>query len=164
MLFYRFITYLLQCKVSILSYDVFAVSLTEKEPTHIYNILLVQNLTKNTNGKKFTICLSPMHSGFKDKHLFIQFIEIHKLLGVEKFVIYINNIDEEIEEYTRFYHDDNYIDILPWKIPRHVDAHYFCQDAMLNDCLYRYMFVSKYIAFVDLDEVIYLEMEPHGVI
>ena len=32
--------------------------------------------------------------------------------------------------------------------------HYYGQLAAANDCLYRYMYTSQYIAFIDLDELI----------
>jgi hypothetical protein len=35
-----------------------------------------------------------------------------------------------------------------------VEIHYFAQLAALNDCLYRNMYVSKYVVFQDLDEFI----------
>ena len=34
------------------------------------------------------------------------------------------------------------------------DVHYYGQLAAANDCLYRYMYTSQYIAFIDLDELI----------
>lgn len=59
------------------------------------------------------------------------------------------------------------VEVIPWSLSEYLnvsrkalpkqhpgDIHYFGQIPALNDCLYRYMYKSKYIALHDPDEFI----------
>ena len=102
----------------------------------------------------FTVCLGPLFD-YQDKNALIEFIEMHRILGVEKFAIYNQSIKANMLPVLQLYSKLELIDLLPWTIPIGViDIYYHAQVMMMNDCLYRYMFRSKYIAFIDCDEMI----------
>lgn len=66
-----------------------------------------------------------------------------------------------------FFISSGLVEVIPWTVSRFVnvsrgwqpeqspgDLHYFGQIAALNDCLYRYMYQSRYVALQDIDELI----------
>ena len=81
-------------------------------------------------------------------------MEIHRIFGAEKFVFYNMSMGPDVQAYLESYIQQGIVDVIPWKLPGPVDAHYHAQLASLNDCLYRYMYRSRYIAFLDLDEIL----------
>ena len=116
--------------------------------------------TKESYELNFTVCVPPLFSHFDGVNRIVEFIEIHKKFGVGKFVMYNTSIGSNaslaLEHYTR----EGYVDVLPWKIPANTNAWYFAQVASITDCLYRYMYRSRFITFMDLDEVLVPKM--HG--
>ena len=102
----------------------------------------------------FTVCLGPLFD-YQDENALIEFIEMHRILGVDKFAIYNQSIIANMLPVLQLYSQLKLIDMLPWTLPIDVvDIHYHAQVMMMNDCLYRYMVRSKYIAFIDTDEMI----------
>ena len=100
----------------------------------------------------FTICLGPLFNNFSKESVLLEFIEMHRILGVEKIAIYVFEISIQISNILKIYEQLNIVDVYPWK--PNVDVFYQGQLGMLNDCLYRYMYSTKYIAFLDTDEMI----------
>lgn len=132
-----------------------AVSLTQEKCDTANNLLTVRRTrTRHKLSTTFTVCVSPIQNDFDDVDRFVEFVELHRMFGAEKFVFYNMSIGSNVRTYMEFYKRQGVADVVPWKLPSIVDAHYHAQLASLNDCLYRYMHRSKYIAFLDLDEVI----------
>ena len=102
----------------------------------------------------FTVCLTTLHSNFSDAKRLVEFIEMHRILGAQRIVVYNENVSGEIHRYLEMYKSSKFVDVYQWKVPSDVDIHYHGQIAMVNDCLYRYMYISKYVSFVDVDEMI----------
>lgn len=132
---------------------------------HPRNMLLVHRIEHahthaHASKHMFTVCLSPMHSQFNDSLQVIEWIELNKILGVGKFVIYINQISDEIMSLLKYYQSTQTVILLPWSLPEELcddnrrQLHYCGQLAALNDCLYRTKGKSHYIAAFDLDEYI----------
>ena len=131
-----------------------AVSLGQDKCGTLYNLLELTPVTSFAMETNFTVCLGPLFD-YKDEHAFIEFIEMHRILGVEKFASYNQSIRASMLPVLHLYSHLNLIDLLPWTLPIDVaKIHYHAQVMMMNDCLYRYMFKSKYVAFVDTDEMI----------
>nr|XP_046244256.1 uncharacterized protein LOC124058765 [Scatophagus argus] len=90
-----------------------------------------------------------------------------QLLGVNRVVIYKTSNSPETQRILDYYTHKGLVEVIPWPMTRflHVsrswlpqydpgDIHYFGQIPALNDCLYRYMYQSRYIALQDVDELI----------
>ncbi|XP_053409109.1 glycosyltransferase family 92 protein F13G3.3-like [Mercenaria mercenaria] len=124
------------------------------------NILPVHVNPQLKTQKHFTMCLSPMHSSFSDSSQLLEWIELHKILGVERFLIYVQSVSNDVKQVLKFYEKENnaMVATLPWSLSndlcKNVILHYCGQLAALNDCLYRSKGYSYYIAATDLDEVI----------
>ncbi|KAI5098431.1 hypothetical protein C0J45_12158, partial [Silurus meridionalis] len=115
---------------------------------------------------KFTVCISTMFD-YRNVLMLVQAMEIFKILGVQKVAIYKTNCNKDIQKVLDYYVGQNFVEIIPWTIGSYInvsrswkksespgDLEYFGQIAALNDCVYRYMYQSHYVALQDLDEII----------
>ena len=116
--------------------------------------LLPEETKSNEFKNNFTICLSPVYGLSIDANYLVNFIEMHRLLGVNKIAVYNMSTSSEVAAYLEMYKFKGIVDIYQWHLPKEVDSFYHAQAAMLSDCLYRYMYQTRYIAFVDPDEII----------
>jgi hypothetical protein len=120
---------------------------------------------------KFSICVQPTY-GYDNAVKFIEWIEVHRSLGVEQFTLYNTSIGPHISCVINEYNNqirlesqefgDISIKVLPWGDPSEnvrfdVTIKEQNQLAALNDCIYRHRGKSDYIVSVDLDEFIF----PH---
>ena len=140
----------MQCYLQDLTHDICGVSLGKDKCGTVHNFVGV-TLPPPSTKTNFTICLGPLFN-IKNTNPLIEFIETHRLLGVEKFAIYDQTINAKVLEQLKFYTRHGIVEVLPWKVPHDQGIPYQNQITMLNECLYRYMFRTKYIAFIDLDE------------
>ena len=82
----------------------------------------------------------------------LQFLAMVKVLGAKIVTIYTLNIDQAaLEKVTRLYPD--FVDIVQW-FNLNGTMHYYGQRISINDCIYRNMQRVKYLAMIDLDEMI----------
>lgn len=117
--------------------------------------LELSSITRN-NSKKTAICVSPLYGSIPIANL-VQFIEIHRTLGVDHFFFYPMNISSKISQILKNYANKNLTSIIPWHIPKSIVNHiwYYGQVAAIQDCLYRTLMQNiEYVAFIDLDEII----------
>ncbi|KAM3615472.1 uncharacterized protein V6R79_002812 [Siganus canaliculatus] len=127
---------------------------------------------KNQEQKKdsfqyhFTTCISTMFN-FTNVLQLVQSLEALQLLGVDRVVIYQTNNSPETQRVLDYYTHKGLVEVIPWSLSRFLklsrgflpehdpgDIHYFGQIPALNDCLYRYMYQTKYMALHDIDELI----------
>ncbi|KAI5629623.1 hypothetical protein C0J50_2278 [Silurus asotus] len=114
----------------------------------------------------FTVCISAMFD-YRNVLMLVQAMEMYRMLGVQKVVIYKTNCNKDIQKVLDYYTRQQFVEIIPWTIASYINVsrgwqksetpgelHYFGQIAALNDCVYRYMYQSHYVALQDLDEFI----------
>uniref|UniRef100_A0A667XLM3 Glycosyltransferase family 92 protein n=1 Tax=Myripristis murdjan TaxID=586833 RepID=A0A667XLM3_9TELE len=95
----------------------------------------------------------------------VQSMEMLQLLGVSRVVIYKTSCDADTQRLLDYYTDKG--EVIPWSMSKHLnvskswrpekdpgDLHYYGQIPALNDCVYRYMYQSRYVAMHDVDELI----------
>ena len=125
-------------------------------PVHL-NVL---NSLRKTPYLNLTVCVhSALFGPFPDPYMLIEFIEVYRILGADKFVIYNANSSAKIENIVSHYRDASLLDLFNWDLPSNMSTHYVAQPALIQDCIYRYMFASKYIALVNLDEFIFPRLQ-----
>ena len=152
--FCRYKEHVRRCKLPFVTSEVNAVSLGHEKCGTLYNFMELTPITNFSMETNFTVCLGPLFD-YQDENAVIEFIEMHRILGVEKFAIFNQSIRANMLSVLQLYLQPKLIDLSPWTLPIDVvDIHYHAQVMMMNDCLYRYMFRSKYIAFIDTDEMI----------
>uniref|UniRef100_A0A8C6MCI3 Glycosyltransferase family 92 protein n=1 Tax=Nothobranchius furzeri TaxID=105023 RepID=A0A8C6MCI3_NOTFU len=97
----------------------------------------------------------------------VQSLEMFKILGVNRVVVYKTNCSMETQRALNYYAQTGFVEEVPWSLseflsvsdywsPEHNPGvlHYFGQIPALNDCLYRHMYQAKYVAMHDIDELI----------
>ncbi|XP_026229576.1 uncharacterized protein LOC113171441 [Anabas testudineus] len=114
----------------------------------------------------FTVCLSTMFD-FTNVLQLVQSLEMLQLLGVNRVAIYFTNCSPEIQLILDHFSQKGLVELIPWSWSRYLnvsrgwlpiddpgDLHYYGQVPALNDCVYRYMYQSRYVAMHDIDELI----------
>lgn len=101
---------------------------------------------------------------YNNYHQLVEMIEINKLFGADHFVFYNYSTGPDVDAYLQDYQRDGLVEVIQWQLPTMFDPHspkdkvagihYFGQLASLNDCLYRTISRARYIAFLDLDEIL----------
>ena len=118
----------------------------------IYNILYV-NICKlllflrNSNNKKFKYYFI-LCAIFKNESNYLrEWIEYHKLLGVDHILLYNNLSDDSYFNVLEEYINENYVTLIDWPYERG-------QISAYKDCFEKYRNDTKWIMFLDLDEFI----------
>ncbi|XP_039620404.1 uncharacterized protein LOC120536097 [Polypterus senegalus] len=140
---------------------------TESRPPGV--ALKIQNTKESRPAelqRDFTVCISTMFN-FSNVLQLIQSLEMYRLLGAGKVVIYKTSCSDQVQEVLDYYTKEGFVQVFNWTInlylnpstgwlfPNHLgDLHYHGQIATLNDCLYRNMYSSRYLVYIDQDEVI----------
>ncbi|XP_030062688.1 beta-1,4-galactosyltransferase galt-1-like [Microcaecilia unicolor] len=127
----------------------------------------IRNREPTTFSAEFTVCISTMFGNYSNVLQFIQAIEMYKLLGAQKVVIYKNSCSQLMEKTLQYYVTEGTVEVIPWPIHKYLDVSdkwhysmdpkdigYYGQLAALNDCVYRNMYTSTYVVLNDIDEII----------
>ncbi|XP_060567213.1 uncharacterized protein LOC132726000 [Ruditapes philippinarum] len=128
------------------------------------NILKVRDtLQPERYPRRFTVCLTPLNTNYGRAYELVEWIELNRIMGAEKFVIYNHSISDNIATILDYYRGKHLVDIVQWRLPMNTDTkngtklpeiHYFGQIVALHDCLYRNKAESEFIVNIDLDEFI----------
>jgi hypothetical protein len=77
-----------------------------------------------------------------------EWVEFHRLVGVERFFLYDNLSTDDHAEILRPYVEEGLVELNPWPIhPAQIQAY--------EDCLLRHRGDTRWIAFIDLDEFLF---------
>ncbi|KAK2813077.1 hypothetical protein Q5P01_000881 [Channa striata] len=135
---------------------------------------LASNKKQKTNRKEenkpqfdFTVCVSSLFGDYNNVLQFAQTLEVYRLLGVNRVVIYNTSCGPDLERLLQSYSQEGFVELVPWPIDRYLnpspgwlfsqhggDVHYFGQLTTLNECIYRSMDRSRYVLLNDIDEII----------
>lgn len=69
---------------------------------------------RNQPKHELSVCVKPLHYSFNRVDQLIEFIEIHRLLGVSHFTFYNHTVGENCDCVLRRYVDEGLVEILPW--------------------------------------------------
>ena len=85
----------------------------------------------------------------------VQYIEIHKLFGVELFIIYIQDVSQSVRNILESYVAEGTVDLIEWNLKADMSriSRDYGQIATIHECLYRNRGRVKYLGFSDFDEV-----------
>ncbi|KAM8767952.1 uncharacterized protein AB9X84_018852 isoform 2-T9 [Acanthopagrus schlegelii] len=139
---------------------------SQEKPDKVY--LEVKNKKTESDAFRynFTVCISTMFD-FNNVLQLVQSFETLQLLGVDRVVVYKTNSSPETQRILEYYTEKGLVEVIPWTLSRFLnmsrgwlpehgpgEIHYFGQIPVLHDCLYRYMYQSRYVALHDIDELI----------
>uniref|UniRef100_A0ABM5F7A6 Glycosyltransferase family 92 protein n=1 Tax=Pogona vitticeps TaxID=103695 RepID=A0ABM5F7A6_9SAUR len=124
----------------------------------------IRNRVHSTQfSAEFTVCLSVMVENHSNVLQFLQSMEMYKILGAQKVVIYMSSYNQSVEEFLKFYVAEGTVEIIPWPITSYIKFSSFWSSSpqwhngkttVLNDCIYRNMYRSRYVVLNDIDEII----------
>ncbi|KAG5272436.1 hypothetical protein AALO_G00165540 [Alosa alosa] len=159
--------------------DVFCTTTTSQQASYVsitsdrntidnLTFLTIQNQeVKESFRYKYTICISNLFGGYNNALQFAQTMEVYKLIGVQRVVIYNTSCGSDVEKVLTYYMREGMLEVVPWPLHKfltpstgwkydlhHGDIHYYGQLTTLNECIYRYMYQSKYLLLNDIDEII----------
>lgn len=108
--------------------------------------------------RNFTICVKDMNFDYDISQSLVEWIEINKILGVEKIDVYIDNIVKKSENVLMHYQNQGYVRLFnvpikykpEWDLWQRRKYHVITY----NDCLYRNLRESEFVIPLDVDEVI----------
>ncbi|XP_009868548.1 PREDICTED: uncharacterized protein LOC104274575, partial [Apaloderma vittatum] len=80
----------------------------------------IKNRKAETSSIDFTVCISAMFGNYNNVLQFIQSMEMYKILGVQKVVIYKNNCSHLMEKVLKFYMEEGTVEVIPWPINSHL--------------------------------------------
>lgn len=118
---------------------------------YYWSLLLCARIKRNSGGAKyyFSICAI-----FKDESLSIkEWIEYHKLIGVEHFYLYNNNSTDSSVSILQEYVEEGGVTLIDWNVMPPAQA------AAYNDFKKKYWGETQWVAFIDLDEYICMKYD-----
>lgn len=122
----------------------------------VMNMQTYEN-SENLLPYNFTICVPPMFGNI-DSIQFVEFIELNQLLGFQHFIFYISSVNnKDMFQVLDYYKNIGTITTIDWNIPSTIHNGHIWYNGQLsahNDCLYRAMSLTHYLAIIDLDEFI----------
>ena len=120
--------------------------------------------TKRATNNEIGLCVKPIHSSYDNWLELVSFIELNKILGVSKFIVYNESMSERISCVLKYYKEqEENVSLLTWNLFK--ESNFSMSDmrnrgvmASINDCFYRNMNKYQYLFSVDLDEFIVPKM------
>ena len=119
-------------------------------------ILVTTPITKHprkTRGNTVEACIAPLHGDISEN--LIEWIEYHRLKGVEHFHFYDENSHANTKHIVQYYARENpgLVTLHNWRDAINGQSHYYYgQHIFIQHCLYANKAHSKYLMFFDADE------------
>ena len=139
----------------------FAVSIVSSSCRQPHNMLRIINIRHSSSGDvdyaaNFSVCVPPIFDSFDNVPDLIEFIEVNRVLGAQKFQFYVDCVGPRVDPCLREYARRGIVDIQPWTLPPDIAGviYYHGQILAINECLYRMMYRTKYLVIQDLDEFV----------
>ncbi|KAG8041385.1 hypothetical protein G9C98_002373 [Cotesia typhae] len=136
-----------------------SVSVVAKLRTAPANRIFIQNRPENRPNTRqdLAICVKPLHYDYNRVLQLIEFIELHRILGVNHVTLYNDTVGTEADCILKDYQSRGLVTFLSWHHLDMISQREIRTEglfAALNDCLYRSMYKYEYVALLDLDEFI----------
>ena len=92
------------------------------------------------------------HGMYPSPSTLVEFIEMYLALGATKIIAYNVSSTANLTHVIEYYTGKGVLDLHQWDLPPDTSTAHFAQAATIGDCIYRYMYQTKYLALVNLDE------------
>lgn len=111
----------------------------------IYLKLYIHLFAPRYQEKKYKVSICAI---FKNEAKYLkEWIEFHKIIGIEHFYLYNNFSADNYKEVLRPYIEDNTVTLIDWAIPQG-------QMAAYKDCLKKHCTETEWLGFIDIDEFV----------
>jgi hypothetical protein len=116
----------------------------------ICKVIVLLFAKKNIEKKKYKVSLCLI---YKDEAPFLkEWIDYHKMIGVDHFYLYNNNSSDNHREVIQTYIEESIVTLIDWPYPT-------AQMAAYKNCYKNYRNESNWICFLDADEFICLKKD-----
>lgn len=111
----------------------------------VYKLIMNIAGCKKSKQKKYKVAICAI---FKNEAAYLkEWIEFHKIVGVEHFYLYNNFSDDNYEKILQPYIDNKEITLVEWPYPQGQMAAYY-------DCIEKYKNETQWLGFIDIDEFV----------
>ncbi|KAK9736396.1 Glycosyltransferase family 92 [Popillia japonica] len=134
-----------------------AVSVVAKVKQAPSNILsVINNYNETKPASKMGVCVKALHFDYNKALQLLEFIELHRILGVDHFTFYNHTVGAQVACLLEHYINKGLVTLLPWQLNMVSQKEIRTEGlfAALNDCLYRSMYKYSHVILIDLDEFI----------
>ncbi|KAH9359561.1 hypothetical protein HPB48_004474 [Haemaphysalis longicornis] len=103
---------------------------------------------------RLAVCVKPLHYEYDRASWLAEFVEFHRIVGVEHFFFYNHSIGSNAERLLQVYKEQGVVTSRPWNLDIKSQKEIRTEGlfASLNDCVYRCMHHFDYALVLDLDE------------
>ncbi|XP_066257531.1 uncharacterized protein [Euwallacea similis] len=110
----------------------------------------------SANIEKIAVCVKPLHYDFNRIFELLEFLELHRVMGVDHFFLYNHTVGPQVNCLLQEYIKEGLITVLPWQLPLKSQKEIRTEGifASLNDCLFRTRHKYSHTIFIDFDEYI----------
>ena len=122
--------------------------------------LAVLPVTDNSGAKlrsNFTVCLHKAFiHGYDNVAQFVEWVEVNRILGADRFLVYNFTGNPVLLPYIEHYVRTGVVEFHQWPVHDFEDRipGYMGQVALINDCIFRSMYDTRYLLLVDVDEFV----------
>lgn len=140
------------------------VAISDQNCSGPYWIIPIQDRRQDKLTYNMTVCLhKALVHGYRNITQFVEWMEVNKIFGADKIAIYNYTGHSKLIPYINHYINRGLLDYHKWDlhgidkdVPR-----YLGQGAVIDDCIYQYMYRTKYLMLIDVDEVV-VPQKPHN--
>ncbi|XP_066154609.1 glycosyltransferase family 92 protein F13G3.3-like isoform X2 [Euwallacea fornicatus] len=106
--------------------------------------------------EKIAVCVKPLHYAFNRIFELLEFLELHRIMGVDHFFLYNHTVGSQVNCLLEEYIKEGLVTVLPWQLPLVSQKEIRTEGifASLNDCLLRTRHKYSHTIFIDFDEYI----------
>lgn len=114
-----------------------------------------ENQQRYVYNTTFTVCTTPIYGDYYTISDIVNFIEVSRIFGAEKFIFYVDeNVDLSIRYCLESYAERGFVEMYAFTPPVLDGLHYHGQILSITECVYRTMYRTEYLINQDIDEVI----------
>lgn len=143
------------------NFDAIHVSLTRSPCDEANNVQVINRQQREVEKKDFLVCVKDLEYDEDKSMALIEWLEILKIFGAQKIVVYVIKIHDRMMKVLKFYENDGLVEIFEFHHPEVLptpqeNTLQFLMRQLISyhDCFYRNNNNYKYIIPLDIDEFI----------
>lgn len=114
-----------------------------------------ENQERYVYNATFTVCTTPIYGDYYTISDIVNFIEVSRIFGAEKFIFYVDDdVDPSIRYCLESYAERGFVELYAFTPPVLEGLHYHGQILSITECAYRTMYRTKYLINQDIDEIV----------
>ncbi|GJP67412.1 hypothetical protein CLOP_g24232 [Closterium sp. NIES-67] len=104
-----------------------------------------------------THCSPPIHHEVNAERIH-QWMDLHIRMGVDHYAMYdVGGVDDQLRSAVKPFLDGGIVEITDFREVVNYESWYYGQVMIVNDCVYRFRSLSKWIMYLDYDEFMFID-------